>query len=671
MVCSTPTLSSALSRRSFLVSSSALGLGACAACPDFELVVRPAGYQRLGDAHAHLFNAADLPVLGFIKYVIGPAYFPNAPGVILAIANVFLYALKLTAISARREMRLRVPPWEEGEGARVSLATYVDDVADQIDAVIAECDAELLLRDTKPALLPEPDAPMPDAAANDSVFCGTPTPCESSGALGELGYDEAGRSEEADEGTKLSMVLLATILAQTTSLRRAELLQINDNAAEMSRRQQAEQLLAKIRLVDRANLRRMMESDDVSSLLDAAEAVLPPILRERIEAVDPAAITVTTTRNAAFDPLAILKWGFKMRQSRCAHLLDYIDFIEEPHPPARTPTPYVHVEEVVNLLVDYDYWLGDQPGSGSNHNDQIAFWSRMREVAKPRITIHTFAGYDPLKETYSRLRESSGDRTLEISSYLASLRDYYINHRDGRTSEDQPGIQGMKLYPVMGFTPDRGNCLPTCKQAGRRIRRNWLNEFEHLDFGEQIDATLDIFFGVVADHDIPLLTHARFSNDAVEWGSRFASIGLWRRRAERHFAAHRKPLRLCLGHYTLNRSDYDQLGMMMAMNRKSTPEAQVFYDVSYGFAHGDPYDASSEQTARRYVESLEQFARVHDPECKYLVFGTDWIMVAQEKLAPAYMETAYRLISNSEFFGNPERTDRLFSDNLKRFLRGL
>ena len=652
--------SASFSRRSFLAGTSALGLGACAACPGFEAISLPQECLNMGDAHVHFFNAADLPALGFIKYVIGPAHLQNTPAILLAIGNIFVWVLKASAISARREMGLRIPPLRRQDGARVSLRKYVDEVADQVESVMKSTPADLLLDGRALPLLPEDEK-----QSGDTLLCGTATLCEDKDYA--TSFDEAGRSETPDDATRLSMVLLATLLAQTSTGQQEQLIQFTQQAESLTPREQAEKLLDTIIPVDRASLRMLLELDDPLGVLSREGTALPAILQTRLQAADSRAVAATRSINNAFDPLSILKWGFMLRQSRCAHVVDYLDFIESRAPQQYSGRPFVHVREVVNLLVDYDYWLGDTPGPGSDHTDQIAFWSGMREVTAPRLAIHTFAGYDPLKDTYRRLEQGK-----PTSSYLEQLVGFFDNHTGGVVSEGRPGIQGLKLYPVMGFNPADGNCLPTCARAGARIRKQWLETHPGRDYGDELDATLENFFAVIADRDIPLLAHARPSNHATQGGSFFAVASLWERRAKHHYERHGEPLRLCLGHYTIGGTDEYYLARIMEMNHRDVPAARIYYDVSYGFAHGDMSrsedHAGNSDTAKRYVAALADFAQSHDPECNFLLFGSDWIMVGQEKEASRYVETAYREFSRSPFFGTPERMDRIFYRNFRDFL---
>ena len=641
-----------MGRRSFLAGgSTSLLLAGCCPCPDFESVSLPPGAIDAADAHVHLFNGADLPVVGFAKYVLA-ARFPNLSPAILAIANVLLTALKFSSLSANAERRLRVPPW--GRGDRVSPAEFADALADRIERVVRTTDPELLLRADMLVLVP--DQVLPGQASSCTGEDCSDEDCESDLA-GER-YDRAAEAEEPDDDTRLSYFLLAALLAEGSALERSgvgpsQALELGDAGTRAG----AERLLRSVVPVDRALLETLISGEPGSIETMARSlrgAALPPFVESRLGA----ARSGDWRAAFAYDLGTVLRWAWRMRQTRCAHLAAYLDFVERQAP--------VRVGDCINLLVDYDEWLGDRPAAGSSHADQIRFWTAIAEMARERIRIHTFAGYDPLKHCYDRL--SSGDGR---SAYFDELVGFYRAGRAGDGSAAVAAIAGLKLYPVMGFNPAGGNRLPSCRQAGRRVRRKWRSVHPNRDFGEQLDETLDLFFAAVADHDIPLLAHGRKSLQAVEGGNELVSVANWRRRAEAHWRRHRKPLRICLGHFTGLQTDKAELGALMRMNRQPVPEARAYIDLSYGFAHG--FDVTpacpSDDLAACYLDELKLFAEEHDRECRFILFGTDWIMLGMERDADEYVARAHRLMSADSFWNAEGRLERIFRTNFLDFMK--
>jgi hypothetical protein len=60
----------------------------------------------VGDAHAHLFNASDLPVANFVRYVILPNRYSTMPGWAKAVIDLFARFYKNLAVTAKAELGL-------------------------------------------------------------------------------------------------------------------------------------------------------------------------------------------------------------------------------------------------------------------------------------------------------------------------------------------------------------------------------------------------------------------------------------------------------------------------------------------------------------------------------------------------------------------------------------
>src|SRR3546814_621778 len=88
-------------RRNFLTAAGALMLGSCTHCrlPLPRQIARP-----VSDAHAHFFNASDLPVRSFLRNVIAPAWFPDLPGIALALGDLAGELAKRLSMTAKSEI---------------------------------------------------------------------------------------------------------------------------------------------------------------------------------------------------------------------------------------------------------------------------------------------------------------------------------------------------------------------------------------------------------------------------------------------------------------------------------------------------------------------------------------------------------------------------------------
>jgi hypothetical protein len=633
-------LSPQLNRRAFLGSASTMALAGCAGCPDFPALAPLPAPRPLADAHVHLFNAADLPVARFLKYVIGMKL-KKVPAVLISLVSFLGSVVKLSAMTASAEMKLRVPPWQQGSAGLVTASEFAAAAADHIEGIVRTTDPALLL-DTWPlGLLPEGGAGANDALGDD---------------LAER-FDRAGEGPEIDDETRVSTVVLAALLAEWSArisgrpspfakIRAAEA--VDADAAVRS-------ILQNVVPVDRFLLEAILTDplgEGRAGVETLSEADVPRILQDRL---GPARLGQDSLAALKIDVGAVLRWVFKMRQTRCRHVAQFLEF-------ADAAAPELQVRQCINLLVDYDEWLSERPLPGSDHADQVRFWTQMAAVTRDRLTIHTFAGYDPLKDTYGRLGAGG------TSPYLAELLQWFENGKMPDAGQGlQPQIAGLKLYPVMGFNPNSGNYLPTPKYAGRRVRRKWNNAHPQKQFGPELDATLDAFFSQVAVHDIPLFTHARQSNHATEYADQYGNLVNWHARACRHWTRHQKPLRLCLGHFTLGDTQEDAFEAIMCLNRQG--RARIYIDIAYGLEHGTPLNSTdpAPERAAKYMAGLRAYAQKYDPDYDFILFGSDWIMLEQEPGASMFVPDAWHLFAKHSAIG-PELAHKIFVTNFDRFL---
>ncbi len=340
---------------------------------------------------------------------------------------------------------------------------------------------------------------------------------------------------------------------------------------------------------------------------------------------------------------AIIKWAFVMLQSRCSHVLRYLRTVS---------TADTESSDVANILVDYDRWLGEGPASGSRHADQVAFWTRFADVSRRvgnTFRPHTFAGYDPLKHTEDRKELQAGQAHFDV------MKQWVVNGQD----PDSPAshkIAGFKLYPPMGFSPHKNADLePSRERAGKIVRRRWRDKGWNISkFGRDIDAALDEFFQYCAAEDTPIIAHGRESNGASPMSKFFGDPLFWVDRAEIVASYGTNPLRLSIGHFDLRGNDAEALDKLLAMNVKKT--ANVFFDLSY-----DPNILGNNAA---YL--LRQFETRGEAISDFLMFGSDWIMLGQEKNANAYLEHLHKAVAGIDFW--TKHKDKLLRTNFHRFI---
>lgn len=337
---------------------------------------------------------------------------------------------------------------------------------------------------------------------------------------------------------------------------------------------------------------------------------------------------------------------------------------------------------VVNLLVDYDRWVGDRPRLDSGHSDQIAFWTAIaRDPAQSaELDIRTFAGFDPLRHAEERAALKPGQvPSVAAPPYLDTMLRYF--QRRGEPGESH-AIHGFKMYPPMGFAPsgNRPFQFETHDISMEPIRARWAARYPDLDLHTELDEALDHFFGRCASLGIPVLAHARHSNEAGEcFGARASPLG-W----EPVVAKHRK-LRLCLGHFAETKDFLEGMerheagrpvhprswavtatSRLLRMNQDPANPANVYADIGYMAELLLERGGRGAARARAFFRALKDYCSVFDPGCRHLLFGSDWIMLAREYRNENYAAAIRQGMADAEW--EPEWQDNLLYSNLQRFL---
>lgn len=346
----------------------------------------------------------------------------------------------------------------------------------------------------------------------------------------------------------------------------------------------------------------------------------------------------------------LLRWAYLMCRPRCVHVEAYLDAVRRDG---------ARIADAVNLLVDYDKWLDDSPRPQSQTDRQVAYWTRYADVSASvpgRIRLHTFAGYDPLRDAEERVLERR-----PVTSF-AAMQQWA---RDGRdpASRAKRRIAGFKLYPPMGFRPDSnaGLAIPDLR-GGVAIRARWGSKIAQI--GAEIDRSLNDFFAFCVKEDIPVVTHARESNLAFPGNGDDPSPRHWLALAERLRRDHpgHKPLRIALGHFDMvncpnPKDDAEVLRDSLLLNRRR--DSRIYFDFSFD-------SRILEGKGSALFAELAKVCRDAQDEGDYVMFGSDWIMLANQPNGSEFLKLAYAAASADEFWKS--RLDKLFRNNLLRFL---
>ena len=351
---------------------------------------------------------------------------------------------------------------------------------------------------------------------------------------------------------------------------------------------------------------------------------------------------------------AIINWARDMMQSRQCHLAQHR---------ARIADTGLSPTTIVNLLVDYDSWLGDAPAPRSGHDAQVRLWERIRREYSGEVDIRTFAGFDPLRDAEERI--ALGDR-YAAESRFARDRGHVAAGR----------IHGFKVYPPMGFRP-LGNEPAMFEGPARArgvVRRRWQSlGLDHARLAERLDEALIRLYTYCAAHHVPILTHAYHGNEASRCAGAYASPALWIRVLEEF-----PELRVCIGHFT-EADDFD-VGMrrrervparvwplrglerLLARNRPG--QSRAYVDIGDMVELLDPDRGTAR--AVRFFENLRRYCGDYDRNCEHFMFGSDWIMLGRAHGHEQYLSTI-RAAMNAA--GWPDQWHRnLLHDNLQRFL---
>jgi predicted TIM-barrel fold metal-dependent hydrolase len=273
-------------------------------------------------------------------------------------------------------------------------------------------------------------------------------------------------------------------------------------------------------------------------------------------------------------------------------------------------------------LVDYSRWLRERVASP--FRDQIRVMgmisARDREPA-----VHGYAPFDPLHEVYFR-KDSVSDGEGEHEPALELVAEAIDDH----------GFLGAKLYPPMGFRPS-GN-------ADVSVFPQHVIDDIGPTIGADLDNALDDLYTLIESRGACIIAHGANSNAAGENFGERADPAYWLPVFRRH-----PHLKVCVAHFGgfdersatpvgPTRPEYSwewTLGAhLQAYRREHGREAPVYADLSY---YAEILNGDAAQRAR-YAGYLKSFVERFDPECRHLLFGSDWMMLGLERGHERYAE---------------------------------
>jgi predicted TIM-barrel fold metal-dependent hydrolase len=293
--------------------------------------------------------------------------------------------------------------------------------------------------------------------------------------------------------------------------------------------------------------------------------------------------------------------------------------------------------------VDYDRWLG-QDVTRSPLPRQIDVMEQVS--ARPDgPPVHGYVAFDPLREALYR-RDPAKERFNPLGEVRRAL---------------ECGFIGVKLYPPMGFRAS-GNA------PGATYPNPVLELMNHV-VSEPLNQALAALYDTCVELKAPIMAHGLASNATSKAYAARADPGYWipvfRQRPELHVA---------LAHYGAFRGvskDWPastKPGTLEATWEwafgayvKENPRAPVFIDLSY---LSEVWDW---RERRRIRGALERYIREFDSECEHLLFGSDWVMLSQERGYEGYAGDMVAFLESAGVTG--ARLDRVLAGNAVRFMR--
>lgn len=299
------------------------------------------------------------------------------------------------------------------------------------------------------------------------------------------------------------------------------------------------------------------------------------------------------------------------------------------------------VELLTPALVDYDEWLFEDVTKSPLPMQMKVMDQVSRRPDRP--ALHCYMGFDPLREVAYR----AGADGATISS-LETTRQALSEH----------GFIGVKLYPPTGFRAS-GNKGPYPRRTKERLG---------FTPDRELDKALDDLYQLCVDLDAPILAHGYASNGSGPDYANRADPKYWLPVFERQ-----PELRVCLAHFgrfdkvsegrenlPLPEASWEwALGSFI----KEHPNQPIFADISY---FSEVLD--SDPKVREQLASLvKRWTREFDPKLEHLIFGSDWIMLGQERGYEHYLESVNSFLRDSCGF-NDETRERIFRGNALNFL---
>lgn len=328
-------------------------------------------------------------------------------------------------------------------------------------------------------------------------------------------------------------------------------------------------------------------------------------------------------------------------------------------------------------LVDYDHWLGQhldaadqtQVKGASSLVDQVGVMGRIAR-RKTGPVVHSYVPFDPL-------RQAAWDAGLYKAFDPMSLVKKALR---------EDGFIGVKLYPPMGFRA-MGNADPC--QAYSEEKSETIKKLLALGppdlavsncksprpvpgspaLGRRLDEAMTRLFDTVVAENGVIVAHTNDSNGANDGFSHRADPAYWLPVFKKWPTLH-----VSLAHFgsfdaqsvgAPSGAQLEEASWEWTFGRhiRDNPDAPVYADISYLVE----IVGKSPTAQADYDRVVKAWVRQFDPDCRHLMFGTDWMMLGVDPAYVGYTERVYSYFS-SIFDRDAAKLERLFSGNAAAFL---
>ena len=317
-------------------------------------------------------------------------------------------------------------------------------------------------------------------------------------------------------------------------------------------------------------------------------------------------------------------------------------------------------------MIDYDNWLGEHVEKSPLPAQVKVMGELSRRRAGP--AVHGYVGFDPLRQVLFDEARFSKYNPLDLV----------------RTAIRDEGFLGVKLYPPMGFRAI-GNASEVCQTyPDDAIFKSLLSGQPDdprtkgcnprpadgsVRVSEKLDGAMNRLFSLCVAEDACVIAHANDSNGAAKEFSHRADPEYW----ISAFKAFPR-LRVCLAHFGhfASRSAGAPDGTVLpeaswewTLGRylSSKPNSHVFADVSF---LTEIFDQSPDELTN-YTKTMRRWISEFDPECRQLMFGTDWTMLGTSSSYDHFASGLYEYFRTSVGL-SADQLSRLFVGNAVVFL---